>query len=429
MGSEGTVMTDTADLEDYRRRARGWLEANLERRDPGQASIGRGGSRHADEAYQAERDLQKKIYQGGYAGINWPREYGGQGLSDQHARAFIEEAIPYRTPDLGHAGGTTYGPCGQTIIRHGSPEFLARHVPRILAAEELFVQLFSEPSAGSDMAGITTRAVRDGDRWLITGSKIWTSGAEQADYGMCLARTDWDAPKHRGLTWFAIPLRAKGVAIHPIREITGDAEFCQEFLDEVEVSDDEIIGEVNQGWRVAQTMLLLERGAGRDDPLNMPAVQPADIDPYLLELIRAAGRADDPVARQAVARIHTADWARGALGRRIGALIRTTDKPPAGIASYWKLAAGIQNPERARLILEIGQGLGLVWRDSDGDQGQRGALDYLNSRVWSIAGGSNEMQRNAISEQILGLPREPSFDRGKPFNEVVHAAREWIKNG
>ncbi|SQD94003.1 Acyl-CoA dehydrogenase domain protein (fragment) [Parafrankia sp. Ea1.12] len=249
-------MVDQPDLEDYRHQARTWLAANLEPRDASQSGLGRGdgSGSHTAEDYLPERALQKKLHEAGYAGINWPREYGGQGLSDEHARAFAEEAAGYRTPELGHAGGTTYGPVSKTLIRHGSPEFLARHLPRILSGDELFVQLFSEPNAGSDMAGITTRAVRDGDEWLITGSKIWTSGASYADYGMCLARTNWDAPKHRGLTWFAVPLRAEGVTIQPIREITGDAEFCQEFLDEVRVSADEVIGDVDQGWTVAQTM-------------------------------------------------------------------------------------------------------------------------------------------------------------------------------
>ena len=128
------------------------------------------------------------------------------------------------------------------------------------------MQFFSEPSAGSDLAGITTRAVKDGDRWILSGSKIWTSGAFYADYGMCLARTDWDVPKHRGLTWFAVPVTAKGVTVQPIKEINGEAEFCQEFFDEVEVPENEVIGEVNEGWAVAQTMLLFERSAGQDDP-------------------------------------------------------------------------------------------------------------------------------------------------------------------
>lgn len=419
-------MSVAPDLETYRRQARDWLAENLEPRDPNKPADLRGGGHDSAEDYLPERALQRKVYEAGYAGIDWPREYGGQGLSAAHARAFAEEALHYRLSDLGHAGGTTYGPVGQTIIRHGSPEFLSRHVPRILAGEELFVQLFSEPSAGSDMAGIMTRADRDGDDWIITGSKIWTSGAHYADYGMCLARTNWDEPKHRGLTWFAVPLRAEGVSIHPIREITGGAEFCQEFLDGVRVGAAEVIGEVDQGWSVAQTMLLTERGAGRDDPLNMPAVEPHRIDPFLLRLARAAGRDQDPVARQAIAKIHSAEWARAQIGIRVGGLMRTSGKPPGGIASYWKLSEGLRAPERARLLMEIGQGVPLAWEPGDED-GEHAVREYLNSRVWSIAGGSNEMQRNAISEQVLGLPREPSFDKGKPFNEVVHSARDWIK--
>jgi alkylation response protein AidB-like acyl-CoA dehydrogenase len=417
-------MTEQPDLEAYRRQARAWLAENLEPLAPGRGGHQRGGEAAEPVDYRPARALQKKVYEAGYAGIDWPAEYGGQGLSPAHARAFAEEALDYRLPELGHAGGTTYGPCGQTIIRHGSPEFLARHVPAILAGDELFVQLFSEPSAGSDMAGITTRAVRDGDDWIITGSKIWTSGADYAEYGMCLARTNWDVPKHRGLTWFAVPLRAPGVTIHPIREITGGAEFCQEFLDGVRVAATEVIGEVDQGWAVAQTMLTRERGAGRDDPRNMPTTAPGDIDPALLRVIRAAGRAQDPIARQALAKIHTGDWARALLGERVGGLMRSSGKPAAGIASYWKLSEGLRAPQRARLLMEIGQGVPLAWEDG-AEHGSDTVLEYLNSRVWSIAGGSNEMQRNAISEQVLGLPREPSSDRGKPFNEVVHDARNW----
>ncbi|MGH3246794.1 MAG: acyl-CoA dehydrogenase family protein [Trebonia sp.] len=419
-------MNDAPDLESYRRQARQWLAENLEPRDPAKPVRFRGGGLDTAEDYLPARGLQKKIYEAGYAGIDWPVEYGGQGMTRAHARVYAEEARGYQAPDLGHAGGTTYGPVGHTLLKHGSPAFLTRHGPKILAGDELFVQLFSEPSAGSDMAGIMTRAERDGDEFVITGAKIWTSGAHYADFGMCLTRTNWDAPKHRGLTWFAVPLRAAGVSVHPIREITGGAEFCQEFLDGVRVSADEVIGEIDAGWTVAQTMLLVERGAGREDPVNMPATEPQTIDPFLLRLAEAAGRRADPVARQAIAKIHTGDWARSQLGTRIGGLMQAGGKPPVGLVSYWKLSEGQRMPERARLLLEIGQGVPLAWEPGD-EAGGDLVEEYLNSRVWSIAGGSNEMQRNAISEQVLGLPREPSFDKGKPFREVVHDARNWLK--
>ena len=416
-------MASDPDLESYRRQARAWLAANLDKRARSEPVRLRGGKHRAPEDFLPERALQRRVYEAGYAGITWPKEHGGQGLRPEYAWAFAQEARGYRMPDLGVAGGTTYGPCGQTIIRHASPEFLSRHVPKMLAGDELFVQFFSEPGAGSDLAGVTTRAVRDGDRWVITGSKIWTSGGYYADYGMCLARTDWDVPKHRGLTWFAVPISAKGVTVQPIKEINGDAEFCQEFLDEVEVSDEDVIGEVNQGWSVAQTMLLFERGAGQDDPLHQPAVD-AGIDPHLLDVAERAGRLKDPVARQLLAQVHVADWVRVQLGLRITDLLRTSGKPPSGIASYWKLAAGTYEPLRARAVMELGSGSPLVWHEHDQD-GRRAALNYLNSRVWSIAGGSNEMQRNSISERVLGLPREPSFDADKPFSEALHNAKRW----
>jgi alkylation response protein AidB-like acyl-CoA dehydrogenase len=413
------------DLDGYRAQARAWLAENLE---PRSAARGKGPSRghglEEPEDYLPARALQRRLFDAGYAGIDWPAEYGGQGLPAEYARAFAEEALDYALPDLGHAGGTTYGPCGRTLAAHGSPEFLAEHMPRMLAGEELFVQLFSEPGAGSDMAGITTKAVRDGEDWVITGSKIWTSGANYADYGMCLARTNWDVPKHRGLTWFAVPLRAAGVTVRPIREITGGAEFCEEFLDGVRVSAKDVIGEVDQGWTVAQTMLTSERGAGRDDPRNMPSTPADEIDPQLLAVLRRAGRTQDPVARQTLAKIHTGDWMRALMGARVGALMQHSSVPAGALASYWKLSEGVRAPERARMQMEIGAGVPVAWEREDAE-GDLPALAYLNSRIWSIAGGSNEMQRNAISEQALGLPREFSADRGKPFREVVSGAKDW----
>jgi alkylation response protein AidB-like acyl-CoA dehydrogenase len=414
---------DGPDLESYRRAARQWLAANMEPREAGRQARQRGGGHRSREDFEPERALQAKLYEGGYAGITWPKEYGGQGLGPEHARAFNEEAAGYVLPDLGIAGGTTFGVCALTMLAHASPEFLKRHIPPILSGRELWCQFFSEPGAGSDLAGITTRAVRDGDRWVLTGSKIWSSGAYYSDYGMCLARTDWEVPKHRGLTWFAVPTDAPGVTVQPIREINGDAEFCQEFLDEVELSDFDLIGELNQGWTVAQTMLVFERGGGREDnPYGTE--QSKGMVPDLVALARRVGRLEDPVARQLLAQAHINDFVRNQLMRRVAGLMAAGRGPAAGIASYGKLAAGTFDPVRARIALELGAGAPLVWREDDKD-GARVAVDYLNSRIMAIAGGTNEMQRNGISERVLGLPREPSFDADKPFSEVVRNARSW----
>jgi alkylation response protein AidB-like acyl-CoA dehydrogenase len=238
---------------------------------------------------------------------------------------------------------------------------------------------------------------------------------------MCLARTDWDVPKHRGLTWFAVPTGAKGVTINQITQINGSAEFCEEFLDDAIVTNDDIIGEVNRGWSVTQTMLVYERGAGES---GVSTLEPRELASDLVALARRVGRAGDPVARQAIARAHINDFAQFHLGRRIAERLRVSATPDPAVAAYSKLAAGVYTPIRARLALEVGGSEALAWAKGD-DDAQRPALNYLNGRVISIAAGTNEMQRNGIGERVLGLPREPTFDTTKPFNEVLQGSRNW----
>jgi alkylation response protein AidB-like acyl-CoA dehydrogenase len=418
------TIADTISLDDYRAQVRAWLPENLAAQDPGAPGARLRGVDHKTvEGVVAERVIQRKLFDAGYAGISWPAQYGGQGLTPAHERIFQEESRGYRTPDLGVAGGTTFGVCARTMLVHASPEFLTRHVPKILAGEELWVQFFSEPGAGSDLAGVTTRATRDGEQWILSGSKIWSSGAYYADWGMCLARTDWDVPKHRGLTWFGVKIDQPGVTVQPVREINGDAEFCQEFFDDARVGDEERIGEVNQGWTVAQTLLVFERGATGEDPPKLPSHR--DLAPDLVALARRFGREDDPTVRQLIARAHVNDYAIGQLARRIAGLIQAGGRgDPAGIAAYGKLAQGTFTAERAKIGLTVGRGGALVWDHGDVN-GMRAAVNYLNGRVQSIAGGTNEMQRNGIGERVLGLPREPSFDSNRPFSEVVRTASAW----
>lgn len=415
------MTVELADIETYREEAREWLAANLEPRDPVAREAPRGMDHKTVEGIAKEREIQRRVYDAGYAGIAWPLEYGGQGLTVAHQRAFDEEAAAYRTPDFGVAGGTTMGVCAGTLLAHASPEFLRQHIPRILAGEELWVQFFSEPGAGSDLAGVTTRAVRDGDRWILNGSKVWSSGAYYADYGMCLARTDWDVPKHRGLTWFAVRIDVPGVTVQPIREINGNAEFCQEFFDDVELTDSDVIGEVDKGWSVTQTMLVLERGGGRETPAHRG---PRRLAPDLVALATRLGREKDANVRQLIARAHTNDYVMDQLAGRLAGLMGKDSGGNAGVAAYGKLAQGTFGALRARIGMEIGRGGALVWEPGD-TEGQTAALDYLNGRVMAIAGGTNEMQRNGIGERVLGLPREPSFDTGIPFREVSRRAQEW----
>ncbi|MCU1503160.1 MAG: acyl-CoA dehydrogenase protein [Ilumatobacteraceae bacterium] len=413
-------MTDTQmDVDQFRAEARAWITSNLERRPAGADAEARGV--RTDEEIVAARALQRRLFDAGFAGITYPAEYGGRGLTAAHERAFREESADFVMPDFGAVGGVTVGPIGRSLLEHGSPEFLQWHIPRILSGETIWCQFYSEPEAGSDLAGIRTRATRDGDQWLLNGSKIWSTGAFHANWAMCLARTDWDAPKHRGLTWFAVPTNAPGLTIRPITQINGTAEFCEEFLDEVVVTDADIIGEVNHGWSVTQTMLVYERGAGES---GVSLMEPRELAPDLVELARRGGRTDDPAIRQAIARAHVADYAQFHLGARIAARLRSASTPDPAVAAYSKLARGVYTPLRARAAIEIGGSDALTWPEGD-DAGQRPAIDYLNGRIVSIAAGSNEMQRNGIGERVLGLPREPSFDSSIPFNEVLRKSRGW----
>jgi alkylation response protein AidB-like acyl-CoA dehydrogenase len=418
-GSERNEMTDiTSDVDQFRQHARAWIKANLEPRSPHDTEIS--DEQMLDSIVRA-RALQRRLFDAGYAGISFPAEYGGRGLTADHERAFREEAADHITPDLGSAGSVTFGAIARSMLAHATPAFLQQHIPKILSGEELWCQFYSEPEAGSDLAGIRTRATRDGDHWILNGSKIWSSGAHYAEWAMCLARTDWDVPKHRGLTWFAVRTDAPGVTVRQITQINGTGEFCEEFLDDVVVTDVDLIGEVNHGWTVAQTMLVYERGAGEG---NTTTREPRALAPDLVELARHVGRADDPIARQAIARAHINDFAQFHLGRRIAERLHASAAPDAAVAAYSKLAVGTYTPVRARLALEIGGSSTLTWAHGD-NAAQQPAIDYLDCRILAIAAGTNEMQRNGIGERVLGLPREPSFDTAKPFGEVLRNSRSW----
>ena len=409
-------------VDAFRTAARSWMEANLPRRAEGDTEVRKPWDIKdvPAEEFAAQRALQKAMYEAGFAGITWPEENGGQGLSADHQRAFDEVALGFEQPDLGTLGGTTFHVCAPTMLAHGTPEFLSVHIPRILAGDELVAQFFSDPDAGSDLAGVRTQAVRDGDRWILNGSKIWSSGAYNADIGMCLARTNWDVPKHRGLTWFAVPVRSRGVTMERIRQINGNEEFCQEFFDDVELTDADVIGTVNDGWTVTQTMLLFERGGGG----MRPATPTVGMKPDVVALMDAVGGWNDPAARDAAARVHVDDLVRAALGTRIVAAMRTDPMRAASYASYGKLASGVFDPLRANHMMRIAGDSAIAWADPD-SPGAAASLALLNSRFMAIAGGTVQMQRNTIGEKVLGLPREPSFDSGKPFRDVVRDAANW----
>jgi alkylation response protein AidB-like acyl-CoA dehydrogenase len=419
--------TTPIDLDTYRQQARAWLASNLApkaaKQDPVAANL-RGSHEYTRDQIDAERPKQRAVFDAGYAGITWPVEYGGQGLTRAHERAFLDEAAAYELPDFGYAGSMTFGVCAAVILAHASEDFKRRHLPRMLMGEELWVQFFSEPSGGSDLAGVRTRATLDGDSWILNGSKVWTSFGHLGDWGLCLARTNWSVPKHRGLTWFAVPVDAAGVTVRPIRLINGGADFCEEFFDDVVIPDAERIGDVDQGWTIAQTMLVHERGGSTSVPDDLP-LEPGPLAPDLVDLARHAGRIDDPHARQLIARAHSLMFLREALSRRVKLTVQRHGAKP-GFAAYWALSHGMFDAERANIGMELAGGHLVAWKSSENeDVSASTALAFLNGKINSVAGGTDQMQRNAISEQVLGLPREPSFDRDKPFDQVVRDAEHW----
>ena len=406
-----------SDLETFAEKVRVWFSENLPPRVDGRPA----GRRPSPSELTEARDVQCRLFEAGLAGLSWPAEFGGQGLTTDHERVFRDEAERFAVPDFGALRTTTYDVCGPVMLLHASEEFNRRHIPRILRGEELWCQFFSEPSAGSDLAAARTRADRSGADWELTGSKIWSTMADAAEFGMCLARTRWDVPKHEGLTWFGVATDSPGLTIQPLRQVVGGSDFCQELFDAVSVPDAERIGPVDGGWRVARSLLAFERSTGR-----APVTQSgeAGLAGDLVALARRLDRHNDPWVQQQIGRVQAIDYLQGQLGHRVAQLAASGRAEAAAAASYAKLASGMGAAERATIALLVAGGDATMWEAGD-PQGASTATSFVGSVAAGVAGGTNEMQRNAIAERILGLPREPSYDRDMPFSEVLLGAPEW----
>jgi alkylation response protein AidB-like acyl-CoA dehydrogenase len=400
-------------VEDFRARARAWLAENMPP-FPGQVE-----DRIGDERREHERGLQRRLWDGGFAGICFPAEYGGLGLTPEHQRAFTEESRPYDMPF--HLNIPTLGILAPTLVDFGSHEQKLRHLPAILRGEELWVQFLSEPSGGSDLAGCLTRADRDGDVFVLNGSKIWSSSAHVSDYAMCLARTNWDVPKHRGLTMFVLKIHQPGVTVTQIRQLDGSMDFCQEYFDDVPVPASDVVGEVDDGWTVASRLLVHERntvgGASPYTSGRNPGRDETRADADLLAMVREGGLAADPLARQLLADARIRQLVGSELVRRVGAGMASGTLPaPAG--ALLKLFSATAVIRRCEIGLELAGRAAAAWPEGADTPGRRLAEVSLWRQSLSLGGGSNEMQRNIISERLLGMPREPTADRDVPYREV-----------
>jgi alkylation response protein AidB-like acyl-CoA dehydrogenase len=396
------------EAEEFRARVRAFLAENL---PPGWPGIG--GLSH-DEALEFTERWRSRLYQHRLLGVSWPVEYGGAGLSKVEQVVLVEELALAGVPSMGPNDTFSIKMVGNTLLRWGTGEQKRRFLPRILSGEDRWCQGFSEPDNGSDLAGLTTRGELDGDWWVLQGQKIWQTRAREANWIFLLARTDPKAPKHRGLTFFLVPLEQPGIEVRPIKTMGGPADFNAVFLDGARTSADNVVGEVNGGWAVAQSLLGLERG---DEAATNPVQFRAEWD-RLVAMARDLGRLEDRVIRDRIASAYVRVETMRFLGYRIltGVLSTGIIGAEASVSKlYWseyhrdvtRLAIDVLGPRA--LVLEGRPPLRVYRADDPGAPNCTaswiGAL--YNGVADTIYAGTSEVQRNILAEQVLGLPREP----------------------
>ena len=408
-------MTETP--AEFATRARAWLAGNMPPVDPADPPVA---DRGAPSAWQRARELQKRIYEGGFAGICFPREYGGLGLGIEYQKAFDAETLRYEMPII--LNTPTFTICCATILDTGSEEQKRQRISAALRGDEVLVQLLSEPSGGSDLAGVITRADRRGDKWVINGAKTWSTSAFAADYGLLLARTNWDVPKHEGLTMFLVRIDSPGITLRRITQVNGSNEFCEEFFDGVEVGDDAIVGEVDKGWAVASRQLYHERravGGGSEFASGIGSEGVNDRPVDYTALAAAIGQADNERIREMAGRALVHRAVQDQLNQHVYHAVRDGSLPPAA-------GSIIRNFHAETVQLEIDTTLAIVASAGVVDDpagllrcGER----YLARQTASLGGGTTEMARNVIGERVLGFPREYAADRGVPFKDVRRGGR------
>ncbi len=409
-------------VDDFVAEARVWFDEHATLRPADEADLGWGQgtfdvSVFSDMSFEDERAhigriaawIQQKATRG-YHAVAWPVEYGGLGLSRAHSRALARVEREYVSPGSHELVSVTVGLISNTINAMGSDEMKARFVKSLLSAEILACQLFSEPGAGSDLAGLSCRAVRDGDEWVVNGQKVWSSGAQFSQWGELIARTDPDVVKQQGLTAFMLPLDAPGVEVRPIKQMSGGSSFCEVFFNDVRLSDDLRLGAVGEGWKVATTTLSFERDhseSGGGGGASGGSFK------QLLATARMAGLTDDPVMRDKLASVYIHSRIEAYTNRRAADLARSGTPGPEGSLGKLLWTEGM-----TRVSEVIGDILGPRLIADTGEWGTYGWTEHLlGAPGYRIAGGSDEVQRNILGERVLGLPREPRADGG-PWSSI-----------
>jgi alkylation response protein AidB-like acyl-CoA dehydrogenase len=392
--------TLTPEQEAFRDRVRSWLKANIpdDWTKFGLSEVPR------PEAYDFLRRWQRTLYDAGFVGLTWPKEYGGQGLTFLEEMILNQEMALQKAPPMLNVLGV--GMAGPTIIAYGTEEQKKRYPAKILSCEEIWCQGYSEPNAGSDLASLQTRAVKDGDHWIVNGQKVWTSLAHIADWMMLLARTDPDAAKHKGITYFLLDMKTPGVTVKPLRQLTGDAEFNEVFFDNVRVHESRVLGGVNNGWAVGLTTLMYERlalGFGLQVRLRISVDQLIDMARRMEKNGRTLTK--DPVMRQKLAQLWIDTESLKYTGARaVTRLLR--GELPGPEASTGKMMWVETHQRLQELAMEIQGPYSQLARGS-APAVDNGVWQYsfLRSRANSIEGGTTEVQKNIIGERVLGLPK------------------------
>ena len=389
----------------------------------------------------------EKLVDSGWAAPSWPKEWFGRGLSSDEARATdaVFRSATYPATSSDHIisndsvfGGDDVQGWGQdvvnlwaaTVASHAGDQLKRQVLRDLLLGRTSMCLLYSEPNAGSDLAGVRTSAVRDGDEWIVNGQKVWTSGGRQADYAFLIARTDLDQPKHRGLSFFFLPMKQTGVEVRPLRQATGDSRFNEVFLTDARVSNSNMLGALNEGWWVLTSALAYERAAmgatqrrrssdaNRSAP-NAESEAPAPIpDLSLMELARTKGLAKDPAIRQQLVRLYQWKTLNEWNNQRAKAAIEQGTTTP--IVSLGKLAMSRMLHFAGSLQARILGAEATLGGDTSSDAADA-TYSMLNAYFTSIGGGTDQIQRNIIGERILGLPKEPEIDKARPFREVLNA--------
>ena len=396
---------DTKDEAAFRAEVRAWLAAQAPKHAiaPGQV---------LSDAEQVARGKawQREKYDGGYAGITLPKTLGGRGGTIIEAVVFDEEEGRYHLPK-GPYIGIGLGMALPVIGKHGTPQQIEKFVEATLKGELTWCQLFSEPSAGSDLAAVRTRAVKDGDDWVVNGQKVWSSWAHHSDWGILVVRTDPGVVKHKGLTFFVVDMKSPGIEVRPIRQISGASDFNETFLTDVRIPETDMIGGVGEGWACCMTVLMGERlNQGEEGKI-------ASLMDYAADTPAGAGtQLDDASVKLALATAYAEEQAQNYLQARLRTMVSRGESPGA-LAAMMKLSYASRLQKTSALAMEI-RGAGALAIEADDSVTGEIWHDYIWASALRIAGGADEVLRNQIAERVLGMPGEMRADKGVPFSEL-----------